>query len=167
MNLPHSSMYFISGKSFVYNVSTFRRLLEQKDSTALYIFPTKALAQDQLRVIHQWIGGAGLLDKIHVAIVDGDTSKIDRIEAREHARLLLVNPDILHASILPNHSSWKRFLLRLNLVVIDELHVYHGTFGSHVSLVMRRLRRVCLHYGNSNVQFIACSATTGMYAYWS
>jgi DEAD/DEAH box helicase domain-containing protein len=146
-----------SGKTLCYNVPVACALLEDKTSTALYLFPTKALAHDQYR---------GLKDLLHPDLLkfsdfanfDGDTPPGERGEIRKHARLVLSNPDMLHLGILPNHRQWSRFLRHLKYVVLDEAHVYRGVFGSHVGGIMRRLIRLCRYYG-SEPQFICCSAT--------
>jgi DEAD/DEAH box helicase domain-containing protein len=151
-----------SGKSLCYQLATLEALLHDKGSRALYLFPTKALAQDQLRSLRQILGDvkdlAHLLRPGAVATFDGDTPQDERANIRRQARVLLSNPDMLHLGILPNHQSWARFLANLKYVVIDETHIYRGVFGSHVANVMRRLRRLCTFYG-SNPQFICCSAT--------
>jgi DEAD/DEAH box helicase domain-containing protein len=151
-----------SGKSLCYQLATLQALLQDKTSRALYLFPTKALAQDQLRSLRQILGDvkdlAHLLRPGAVATFDGDTPQDERANIRRQARVLLSNPDMLHLGILPNHQSWSRFLANLKYVVIDETHIYRGVFGSHVANVMRRLRRLCTFYG-SNPQFICCSAT--------
>ncbi len=145
-----------SGKTLCYNLSVLDEMLKHKESRALYLFPTKALAQDQLRTLNQLIS---ILDvNISHGTFDGDTPYEQRPEIKRSAHILLSNPDMLHLGILPNHQQWSRFLSRLKYVVIDEAHVYRGVFGSHVANVMRRLRRICSHYG-SDPQFILCSAT--------
>ena len=143
-----------SGKTLCYNVAVLDRALRERRSCALYIFPTKALAQDQLRGLGELASPLGL----GCATFDGDTPLEERSEIKRSARLVLTNPDMLHLGILPNHDSWHRFLRQLRYVVVDEAHVYRGIFGSHVSHVLRRLRRPCAVYG-SNPQFICCSAT--------
>ncbi len=145
-----------SGKTLCYNIAVMETILTEQRSCALYLFPTKALAQDQLRGLQE-IFCPGL--KIaELATFDGDTPQAERAEIRKHARLILTNPDMLHIGILPNHQSWSRLLRHLRYVVIDEAHIYRGVFGSHVAGVLRRLRRLCHLYG-SNPQFICCSAT--------
>jgi DEAD/DEAH box helicase domain-containing protein len=141
-----------SGKTLCYNVPVLDRALREKRSCALYLFPTKALAQDQLRGLRTLAPG------LECAIFDGDTPLEERGNIKRSARLVLTNPDMLHLGILPNHHSWYRFLRQLRYVVVDEAHVYRGIFGSHVAHVLRRLRRLCSVYG-SNPQFICCSAT--------
>ena len=151
-----------SGKTLCYHLATLDALLHDKDSRALYIFPTKALAQDQLRSLKQILSGAKDLPQLllpgAVATFDGDTPQNERASIRKQARIVLTNPDMLHLGILPNHQSWSRLFRNLKYVVIDETHIYRGVFGSHVANVLRRLRRLCASYG-SNPQFICCSAT--------
>ena len=153
-----------SGKTLCYHLATLEALLHDKDSRALYIFPTKALAQDQLRSVKQIARPLSLRAKIEaippeaMATFDGDTPQNDRANIRKQARIVLTNPDMLHLGILPNHQSWYRLFRNLKYVVIDETHIYRGVFGSHVANVLRRLRRLCASYG-SNPQFICCSAT--------
>jgi len=143
-----------SGKTLCYNVPVLDRVLQEKGSRALYLFPTKALAQDQLRGLGELASPLG----IRCATFDGDTPPQERSEIKRSARIVLTNPDMLHLGILPNHQSWSRFLCRLRYVVVDEAHVYRGIFGSHVANVLRRLRRLCAFYG-ANPQFICSSAT--------
>jgi len=156
-----------SGKTLCYHLATLEALLHDKDSRALYIFPTKALAQDQLRSLKQILHPLSLrvptsrgeaISPRAVATFDGDTPQNDRANVRKQARIVLTNPDMLHLGILPNHQSWSRLFRNLKYVVIDETHIYRGVFGSHVANVLRRLRRLCASYG-SNPQFICCSAT--------
>jgi len=146
-----------SGKTLCYNIPVLETVLSEKYSRALYLFPTKALAQDQLRNLRE-MSYPALLKSDELATFDGDTPQAERTEVRKRARIILTNPDMLHLGILPNHQSWSRFLRHLKYVVIDEAHAYRGVFGSHVADVLRRLRRLCQHYG-SNPQFICCSAT--------
>jgi DEAD/DEAH box helicase domain-containing protein len=151
-----------SGKSLCYQLATLDAFLRDKSNRAIYLFPTKALAQDQLRSLRQILAEAKdlayLLRPGATATFDGDTPQDERASIRKQARVLLTNPDMLHLGILPNHQSWSKFLSNLKYVVIDETHVYRGVFGSHVANVMRRLRRLCAFYGSSP-QFICCSAT--------
>ncbi len=154
-----------SGKTLCYNLPIFHALLHDSNARALYLFPTKALAQDQLKEISEsskFIGEAApahlSFPHLHPSTYDGDTPRADRAAIRRTARILLSNPDMLHAGILPYHTNWADFLANLRYVVLDELHVYRGVFGSHVANVLRRLRRLCAHYG-SRPQFIATSAT--------
>jgi len=151
-----------SGKTLCYHLATLDALLHDKDSRALYIFPTKALAQDQLRSLKQILSETKDLAQLPlrgtVATFDGDTPQSERAGIRKQARIVLTNPDMLHLGILPNHQSWSRLFRNLKYVVIDETHIYRGVFGSHVANVLRRLRRLCAFYGSSP-QFICCSAT--------
>ena len=146
-----------SGKTLCYNVPVMEAILTERGSCALYLFPTKALAQDQLRGLQE-LFHPGLFQIGEVATFDGDTPQVERAEIRKRARVILTNPDMLHIGILPNHQQWSRLLRRLRYVVVDEAHTYRGVFGSHVACVLRRLRRVCQLHG-SNPQFICCSAT--------
>ena len=151
-----------SGKTLCYQLATLNAILHDKDSRALYIFPTKALAQDQLRSLRQILSEAKELTQVlipgAVATFDGDTPRDARANIRKQARIVLTNPDMLHLGILPNHQSWSRLFRKLKYVVIDETHIYRGVFGSHIASVLRRLRRLCASYGSSP-QFICCSAT--------
>lgn len=142
-----------SGKSLCYNVPVLEAILENAKNTALYLFPTKALAQDQLRVL----GEFDLAPLVSVTY-DGDTPGDERAWIRRNANVVLTNPDMLHYGILPNHRMWGNFLLNLRYVVVDEAHVFRGVFGSNVANLIRRLRRLCKHY-RSNPQFTLSSAT--------
>ena len=142
-----------SGKTLCYNLPVIDALLADPEARALYLFPTKALAQDQVDTLREFD-----LPAISVATYDGDTPQRERRPIRERVRLLLSNPDMVHLGILPQHFRWKAFLQRLRFVVIDEMHVYRGVFGSNVANVIRRLRRLCRFHG-SNPQFICTSAT--------
>ncbi len=146
-----------SGKSLCYNIPVVEKTINAAGSCALYLFPTKALAQDQLRSFTEMFC-PHLIRYERVATFDGDTPSAERSAIRKQARILLTNPDMLHFGILPNHRSWSRLLRHLEYVVIDEAHSYRGVFGSHVALVLRRLRRLCMLY-NTNPIFICCSAT--------
>ena len=146
-----------SGKSLCYNLPVTETLLASKNPRVIYLFPTKALAQDQLRSLRQLISPDLFRDE-ELATFDGDTPKEERADIRKEARIILTNPDMLHLGILPNHQYWARLLRNLKYVVIDEAHTYRGVFGTHVSGVLRRLRRLCTIYG-SNPQFICSSAT--------
>ncbi len=146
-----------SGKTLCYNIAVAEAFLAEPGSRALYLFPTKALAQDQLRGLHQ-LFAPELFQIGELATFDGDTPREERSEIRKRARIILTNPDMLHIGILPNHQSWSRFLRHLRYVVVDEAHTYRGVFGSHVAGVLRRLCRLCHLYG-STPQFICCSAT--------
>ncbi len=145
-----------SGKTLCYNIPVLETMLTEPRSYALYLFPIKALAQDQLRSLRELT--PGLLKTDEVTTFDGDTPQPERAEIRKRARIILTNPDMLHVGILPNHQSWSRLLHHLKYVVVDEAHVYRGIFGSHIASVLRRLRRLCNLYG-STPQFIFCSAT--------
>jgi DEAD/DEAH box helicase domain-containing protein len=144
-----------SGKSLCYQVPIATSMLEGTRDTALLIFPTKALARDQLRSLRSW-----LISGMRAVTYDGDTDSDARSWARKHANVLLTNPEMLHMGILPAHKQWSTFLTRLRYVVVDELHTLRGIFGSHVAHVLRRLRRVCAHYG-ANPTFCFASATIG------
>jgi DEAD/DEAH box helicase domain-containing protein len=139
-----------SGKSMCFNLPTLHHLLQNPTSRALYLYPTKALAQDQARALHRF----GLHREIRPAIYDGDTPREERSAIRRRANVVLTNPDMLHVGILPNHRAWADFLHRLDVVVVDEAHVYRGVFGSHVGNVLRRLRRLAPH-----ARFFLASAT--------
>jgi len=146
-----------SGKTLCYHLATLEAILTDKNSCALYLFPTKALAQNQLSSLKE-IACPDFLSDGAIATFDGDTPKAERSRIKRQARIVLTNPDMLHLAILPNHQSWYRFFRHLSYIVIDEAHVYRGVFGSHAANVIRRLRRICALYG-SNPQFICCSAT--------
>lgn len=149
-----------SGKSLIYQLSAINILLEDPESTFMYIFPTKALAQDQKRSFEEIISKIPSLKNLAVYTYDGDTEKLERKGIRQNARVIFTNPDMIHTSILPNHVNWQHFLYNLKIVVVDELHIYRGLFGSNVALVMRRLVRICqVHYNNYELRFISCSAT--------
>ncbi len=143
-----------SGKSLCFNLPTLEVLCRDVHARALYLYPTKALAQDQARALARF----GLGDRLRPAIYDGDTPREARTQIRRRAGIVLTNPDMLHLGILPHHESWGNFFANLAVVVIDEAHVYRGVFGSHVANVMRRLRRVAAAYGTSP-RFLLASAT--------
>ncbi|HWN82775.1 MAG TPA: Zn-binding domain-containing protein, partial [Candidatus Udaeobacter sp.] len=144
-----------------YHLPVLERLLADPRATALYLFPTKALAQDQRQGLERWAALAPELGPALVAgVYDGDTTQHTRKQLRSEARLILSNPDMLHAGILPYHSRWSRFFGALAAVVVDEIHVYRGIFGSHVANVLRRLLRIAAHYG-AHPLLIATSATIG------
>lgn len=148
-----------SGKTLAYNLPVLQTLLAEPEARALYLFPTKALAQDQhsgLRYLAQQIKGAGA--PVSPAIYDGDTPSGARSSIRGSSRVVLTNPDMLHTGILPHHTLWAEFFRSLRFIVIDELHTYRGVFGSHVANVLRRVQRVARFYG-SHPQFILTSAT--------
>lgn len=143
-----------SGKSLCYNVPVVNQCLTEPVATALYLFPTKALAQDQATNLSKILSPTN----IRVGVYDGDTPKSQRVPIRKSASIVVTNPDMLHLGILPQHETWGRFLRSLRTIVIDEAHAYSGVFGSHVAHVVRRLLRVCAWYG-SRPNVIACSAT--------
>jgi DEAD/DEAH box helicase domain-containing protein len=142
-----------SGKSLAYQLAVLSALCTEKKATALYLAPTKALGADQLRAVR----GLDLPD-VRAASFDGDTPTAERDWVRAHSRWVFSNPDMLHRGILPRHDRWARFFRRLAFVVVDECHSYRGVFGSHVALLLRRLRRVAAHYG-ANPVFVLASAT--------
>ncbi len=145
-----------SGKTLCYNLPVLNAVLENPDTRALYLFPTKALAQDQLVELHDL--SKRLNDRFGVFTYDGDTPSDARKAIRERGHIVLTNPDMLHSGILPHHTKWMRLFENLRYIVLDELHTYRGVFGSHLANVLRRLRRVAKFYG-ANPQFICCSAT--------
>ncbi len=148
-----------SGKTLAYNLPVLAALLENPQARALYLFPTKALAQDQLAVLKAWLSALGD-GSPKAGIYDGDTPRSARARIRNEAHLLLSNPDMLHAGILPHHTRWESLFRGLRFVVIDEMHTYRGVFGSHVANLIRRLKRVAAFYG-ARPQFLLTSATTG------
>jgi DEAD/DEAH box helicase domain-containing protein len=143
-----------SGKSLCFNLPTLHILCEQARARALYLYPTKALAQDQARALAAF----GLPKRVRPAIYDGDTPREARAQIRRSANVVLTNPDMLHVGILPNHAAWAELFSNLAVVVIDEAHVYRGVFGSHVGNVLRRLRRIAAAYGTHPI-FLLTSAT--------
>jgi len=147
-----------SGKTLCYNLPVFERLLAEPEACALYLFPTKALAQDQLRGAVRMLSALGREGQVAAGTYDGDTPADTRRKLRDGGQLIFTNPDMLHAGILPNHSRWARFFERLRYVVIDEIHTYRGVFGSHVADVLRRLDRICRHY-DARPQYLCSSAT--------
>lgn len=149
-----------SGKTLCYNLPVVNHLLATDSSSrALYLYPTKALAEDQLGALQRIVDSHPAIKAVlRPARYDGDTPKHHRSKIRKDATVILSNPDMLHTAILPYHGKWAAFLSDLKYIVIDELHTYRGIFGSHMAVVMRRLRRLCNHYGSAP-QFIACSAT--------
>jgi DEAD/DEAH box helicase domain-containing protein len=149
-----------SGKTLAYNLPVFASLLQDANARALYLFPTKALAQDQLSTLERLNVQTFERLNIPTAIYDGDTPQKDRSAIRRNARIVLSNPDMLHTGILPHHTNWSDFFTNLRFIVIDEMHTYRGVFGSHVANVIRRLKRVANFYG-ANPQFILASATIG------
>jgi len=145
-----------SGKTLCYNLPVLNAVLENPDTRALYLFPTKALAQDQLAELQDL--GRRLDDRFGVFTYDGDTPSDARKAIRERGHIVLTNPDMLHTGILPHHTKWMRLFENLRFIVLDELHTYRGVFGSHLANVLRRLKRVAKFYG-SDPKFIGCSAT--------
>src|SRR5687768_7578281 len=146
-----------SGKTIAYNLPVFATLIQNNDARALYLFPTKALSQDQFSNL-QSIQSSTV--NLKSSIYDGDTPQSARLSIRRNARIVLSNPDMLHTGILPHHTNWADFFTNLKFVVIDEMHTYRGVFGSHVANVLRRLKRVAKFYG-AKPQFILASATIG------
>ncbi|HLI55934.1 MAG TPA: DEAD/DEAH box helicase, partial [Actinomycetota bacterium] len=144
-----------SGKSLCFNLPVLERLLADRKARALYLYPTKSLAQDQLRAIR-----AFALPQVAAATYDGDTPAAERTMVRSYARIVLSNPDMVHYGLLESHSRWAELLGHLAFVVVDEAHTLRGVFGSHVGCILRRLRRVARHYG-SDPQFVLASATIG------
>jgi DEAD/DEAH box helicase domain-containing protein len=145
-----------SGKTLCYNLPVLNAILEDTDTRAIYLFPTKALAQDQLTELHDL--NERLANRFGVFTYDGDTPSDARKAIREKGHLVLTNPDMLHTGILPHHARWTRLFENLRYIVIDELHTYRGVFGSHLCNVLRRLRRIARFYGREP-QFVCCSAT--------
>lgn len=147
-----------SGKSLIYQLPILNSLIESPNITSILLFPTKALSQDQYRALNEFSEELPFSSDL-ISTYDGDTEKESRQWVRDNASCILTNPDTLHISIIPQHEKWIRVLRNLKYIVIDEMHSYRGTFGAHVALIMRRLRRVCAIYGNHSVQFISSSAT--------
>ncbi len=143
-----------SGKSLCFNLPTLDVLCRDAHARAVYLYPTKALAQDQARALARF----GLSERVRPAIYDGDTPREARAQIRRRANVVLTNPDMLHLGILPNHAAWGTLFANLAVVVIDEAHVYRGVFGSHVANVLRRLRRIAAAYG-TEPRFLLASAT--------
>jgi DEAD/DEAH box helicase domain-containing protein len=144
-----------SGKSLVYQIATAESALVTPKATALFLFPTKALARDQLRAMR-----AFKLPQVRAAAYDGDTPQAERPLIRRNANLVLTNPDMLHLALLADNARWADFMLRLSVVVVDEAHVLRGVFGSHVAMTLRRLRRLIAHHGG-NPRWCLASATVG------
>jgi DEAD/DEAH box helicase domain-containing protein len=145
-----------SGKTLCYNLPVVTRILQDSSARALYLFPTKALAEDQLHELDELIAAIGC--EACAYTYDGDTPQDARKAIRKRANIVLTNPDMLHSGILPHHTRWAQFFENLRYVVIDELHYYRGVYGSHTANLLRRLARVCSFYG-SCPQFVCCSAT--------
>src|SRR5881398_4194665 len=137
-----------------FNLPTLDVLCRDARARALYVYPTKALAQDQARALAAF----GLTRRVRPAIYDGDTPREARLQIRRSSNVVLTNPDMLHVGILPNHGAWADLFANLAVVVVDEAHVYRGVFGSHVANVLRRLRRLAHVYGAAP-QFVLASAT--------
>ncbi|TIA35688.1 DEAD/DEAH box helicase [Aureobasidium pullulans] len=148
-----------SGKSLIYQIPVLHELEKNKQARAMYIFPTKALAQDQRRSLKDLLQYMDGLQDLVIETFDGDTQMCDRNLIRDEGSIIFTNPDMLHITILPQEEAWRTFLQNLRFVVVDELHVYNGLFGAHVALIMRRLRRICAAVGNRHIKFISCSAT--------
>ena len=152
-----------SGKSLCYQVPMLDRMLEDPKATALLVFPAKALARDQAETWNKGIRSLPGLPDPAVLLAhpyDGDSDAADRRIARDAARLLVTNPEMIHANMLPGHGRWQRFLSGLQFVVLDEVHTYTGFFGANMANVVRRLDRICAHYG-SHPSYVCCSATIG------
>ena len=150
-----------SGKTLLFSMATMETFIDEPRARALFLYPTKALAQDQLGGFRELAGGLGALRPPSFEIYDGDTPSARRKKIRsDPPSALITNPDMLHMGILAHHENWETFLRNLRWVVLDELHVYRGIFGAHVHHILARLQRLCEHYG-SRPQFIAASATVG------
>ena len=145
-----------SGKTMCYNVPVLNSILKNEASRALFLFPTKALSQDQTSELHQLITEAGV--DVKTFTYDGDTPQSARKAIRQAGHIVVTNPDMLHSGILPHHTKWTKLFENLQYIVIDEVHHYRGVFGSHLANTIRRLKRICDFYG-SKPQFICCSAT--------
>ncbi|MFO8031641.1 MAG: DEAD/DEAH box helicase [Desulfohalobiaceae bacterium] len=150
-----------SGKSLIYNLPVWESILQDPGSRSLYLFPLKALAQDQLRVMQEDLDNWEHSFRPEIAVYDGDTPRQDRVRIKTNPpHILLSNPEMLHLGILPYHQGWREFLSRLKFVVVDEVHTYRGIMGSNMAWVFRRLLRICRFYG-AQPTFIFCSATVG------
>jgi len=150
-----------SGKTLLFALAVLETIYERPQSKALFIYPTKALAQDQLGGLRELAGAFGALEPPRFEIYDGDTPAARRRKIKaDPPNVVITNPDMLHMGILSHHQDWERFLGELRWVVLDELHVYRGIFGAHVHHILARLRRLCERYGSSP-RFIAASATIG------
>ena len=145
-----------SGKTLCYNLPVLQTIIENPNTRALYMFPTKALAQDQKSEINEIIQEAGL--NINSYTYDGDTPANIRQKVRKAGHIVITNPDMLHSAILPHHTKWVSLFENLKYVVIDELHTYRGVFGSHVANVIRRLKRICqLLWKRSYIYLYLCN----------
>jgi DEAD/DEAH box helicase domain-containing protein len=147
-----------SGKTLCYNLPVLQAIADDPAARALYLFPTKALSQDQVTEFRELSTAAGL--EVAASTYDGDTPAPVRHVVRGAGQVVVTNPDMLHAAILPHHTKWFHLFEQLKYVVVDELHTYRGLYGSHVANVLRRLLRICAHYG-SHPQLVTCSATIG------
>jgi DEAD/DEAH box helicase domain-containing protein len=147
-----------SGKTLCYNLPVLDRVLKEPEARALYLFPTKALSQDQLAELHAFTDAIG--EDIGTFTYDGDTPQDARKSIRARAHVVVTNPDMLHKGILPHHTKWVKLLENLRYVIVDELHTHRGVYGSHVANLFRRLARLCAFYG-SRPQFLCSSATIG------
>ncbi len=147
-----------SGKTLCYALPTLQALADDPAARALFLFPTKALGQDQVAELSELARAADL--GISAATYDGDTPAPIRSAIRTAGQVVVTNPDMLHSAILPHHTKWFQLFEQLRIIVIDELHTYRGVFGSHVANVLRRLLRLCAHYGSHPV-IVCCSATIG------
>jgi DEAD/DEAH box helicase domain-containing protein len=143
-----------SGKSLIYQIPMLHELETDPASRGMYIFPTKALAQDQRRSMKELLKFMPVFEQVIVDTFDGDTPMAQRNLIRDEGRIIFTNPDMLHITILPQESGWRTFLKNLKFVVVDELHVYNGLFGAHVAYIMRRLRRICAAVGNRKVHLL-------------
>ncbi|MBN1847905.1 MAG: DEAD/DEAH box helicase [Deltaproteobacteria bacterium] len=148
-----------SGKSMIYNLTVMEALLQNRSSKALYLFPLKALEQDQFKTLSFFINGLGKQKDISINIYDGDTTPYMRTKIRNHVpQILFTNPDMLHRGIMAYHHKWQKFFETLSFVIIDEVHTYRGIFGSHMNQVIKRLKRICAFHG-SKPRFVLLSAT--------
>jgi len=147
-----------SGKTLCYNLPVLNTLLNTPQARALYLFPTKALSQDQASALGHFLDSLNAAETVPVRTYDGDTPQNARRRIRDEARILITNPDMLHTGILPHHPRWAGMLANLHWIVLDEMHVYRGVFGSNVANLIRRLRRVCRFHG-SDPKFVLTSAT--------
>lgn len=145
-----------SGKTLCYNLPVLDTMIKNQESRAIYLFPTKALSQDQLGELYRMV--EALDGPIKTFTYDGDTPVSARSAIRKQGNIVITNPDMLHTGILPHHTKWHQLFQHLHYIVIDEIHIYRGVFGSHMANVIRRLKRICEFYG-SKPQFICCSAT--------
>jgi DEAD/DEAH box helicase domain-containing protein len=154
-----------SGKTLCYNLPILNQIIDQPETGALYFFPTKALTQDQKEILQNLVSNLAMENhsdnsRIKIAVYDGDTPTNQRPIIKVNTNIILSNPDMLHVGILPHHTQWVKFFKNLRFIVIDEIHIYRGVFGSHIANVIRRLKRIVRFYGGS-CQFILTSATIG------